>query len=97
MKAKRDIAVCSGHIFLDTSVDIRRKVTSFPMEKEGCCGLLFVSWVLLKCTQARANLRVLARESPEVSDVGFCSALVQQSERILDVVYHNHSGWRVRD
>lgn len=43
MKAKGDIAVCSGHIFLDMSVDIRRKVTSFPMEKEGCCGLSCVS------------------------------------------------------
>jgi hypothetical protein len=42
MQAKEDVAVWCGHISLEMAVDIRRKVKSFPVEKEGC-SIAFMS------------------------------------------------------
>lgn len=86
MEAKGDLAICSGHIFLEMFVDIRRKVTSFPMEKEGCCGIPFVSVSAPKMHPSKGQSESLSRrEPPRCQMLAFAPALVQRSERILDV------------
>lgn len=54
-------------------MDIRRKVKSSPMEKEGCCCIPFMPIGTSKVHPTKANLRVLARGSPHVLNVGFYS------------------------
>lgn len=65
MEAKGDLAVCSGHIFLEMLVDTRRKVTSFAMEKEGCCGISFVSVSAPKMRPSKGQSESLSRREPE--------------------------------
>lgn len=46
---------------------------SFPMEKEGYCGITFVSVSAPKMHPSKGQSESLSRGSPEVTD-GFCSS-----------------------
>lgn len=74
MQAKEDVAVCLGHIFLEEFVDIRRKVKSFTVEKEGCCSSSCVSAGASNMHSSKGRPESLSGGTPDGSDVGFYSS-----------------------